>query len=80
MFYFCMHKRILNIPLSVNESCFLWNPRQIGRSTLLGEIVSAEEVKPRLIFPMYIIMADSTNSNQVIFRILTTANVLFFMM
>jgi len=30
-----MFKRILNLPLSTSESCFLWGPRQTGKSTLL---------------------------------------------
>ena len=30
-----MYKRILNLPLSTSETCFLWGPRQTGKSTLL---------------------------------------------
>lgn len=30
-----MYKRILNLPLSETETCFLWGPRQTGKSTLL---------------------------------------------
>ena len=30
-----MYKRILNLPLSKLETCFLWGPRQTGKSTLL---------------------------------------------
>jgi len=30
-----MHQRILNLPLSTSETCFLWGPRQTGKSTLL---------------------------------------------
>jgi predicted AAA+ superfamily ATPase len=30
-----MYKRILSLPLSETETCFLWGPRQTGKSTLL---------------------------------------------
>jgi predicted AAA+ superfamily ATPase len=30
-----MYKRNLNLPLSETETCFLWGPRQTGKSTLL---------------------------------------------
>ena len=30
-----MYKRILTLPLSEKETCFLWGPRQTGKSTLL---------------------------------------------
>jgi predicted AAA+ superfamily ATPase len=30
-----MYKRILTLPLSGTETCFLWGPRQTGKSTLL---------------------------------------------
>jgi predicted AAA+ superfamily ATPase len=30
-----MYKRILTLPLSETETCFLWGPRQTGKSTLL---------------------------------------------
>jgi len=30
-----MYKRFLKLPLSAKESCFLWGPRQTGKSTLL---------------------------------------------
>jgi predicted AAA+ superfamily ATPase len=30
-----MYRRILNLPLSASETCFLWGPRQTGKSTLL---------------------------------------------
>jgi predicted AAA+ superfamily ATPase len=30
-----MYKRILNLPLGASETCFLWGPRQTGKSTLL---------------------------------------------
>jgi uncharacterized protein len=30
-----MYNRILNLPLSTSETCFLWGPRQTGKSTLL---------------------------------------------
>jgi predicted AAA+ superfamily ATPase len=30
-----MFQRILNLPLSTSETCFLWGPRQTGKSTLL---------------------------------------------
>ena len=30
-----MYKRILSLPLSKTETCFLWGPRQTGKSTLL---------------------------------------------
>jgi len=30
-----MYKRIINLPLSTSETCFLWGPRQTGKSTLL---------------------------------------------
>lgn len=33
-----MYKRILNLPLSTSETCFLWGPRQTGKSTLLKTI------------------------------------------
>lgn len=33
-----MHKRILNLALSDRESCFLWGPRQTGKSTLLRQL------------------------------------------
>lgn len=33
-----MYKRILNLSLSSQESCFLWGPRQTGKSTLLTEL------------------------------------------
>ncbi|MGD9361366.1 MAG: AAA family ATPase [Desulfobacterales bacterium] len=33
-----MYKRILNLPLSTSETCFLWGPRQTGKSTLLNAI------------------------------------------
>ena len=30
-----MYKRVLNLDLSAEETCFLWGPRQTGKSTLL---------------------------------------------
>ena len=30
-----MYKRILTLPFSETETCFLWGPRQTGKSTLL---------------------------------------------
>jgi predicted AAA+ superfamily ATPase len=33
-----MYKRIVNLPLSTSETCFLWGPRQTGKSTLLNTI------------------------------------------
>jgi len=30
-----MHQRLLKLPLSSEQSCFLWGPRQTGKSTLL---------------------------------------------
>jgi len=30
-----MYRRILNLPLSASETCFLWGPRQTGKSSLL---------------------------------------------
>ena len=30
-----MYKRILNLNIANEESCFLWGPRQCGKSTLL---------------------------------------------
>lgn len=30
-----MYTRIQNLPLSSHETCFLWGPRQVGKSTLL---------------------------------------------
>ena len=30
-----MYKRILNLSLSASETCFLWGPRQTGKSTLI---------------------------------------------
>jgi predicted AAA+ superfamily ATPase len=33
-----MYKRILNLPLSTSETCFVWGPRQTGKSTLLKTI------------------------------------------
>lgn len=33
-----MYKRILTLPLSITETCFLWGPRQTGKSTLLKSL------------------------------------------
>jgi len=33
-----MHNRILTMPLSEEETCFLWGPRQTGKSTLLKNL------------------------------------------
>jgi uncharacterized protein len=33
-----MYKRILKLPLSTSETCFLWGPRQTGKSTLLNTL------------------------------------------
>jgi uncharacterized protein len=33
-----MYKRILDLSLHKTESCFLWGPRQTGKSTLLGQM------------------------------------------
>ncbi len=33
-----MYNRILSLSLSSHESCFLWGPRQTGKSTLLGKL------------------------------------------
>jgi len=33
-----MYKRILDLSLSSRESCFLWGPRQTGKSTLLAQL------------------------------------------
>ena len=33
-----MYKRILNLDLSSGETCFLWGPRQTGKSTLLKSL------------------------------------------
>jgi predicted AAA+ superfamily ATPase len=35
-----MYKRILTLPLSETETCFLWGPRQTGKSTLLKTLYS----------------------------------------
>jgi hypothetical protein len=36
--YICMYKRILSLELSQQESCFLWGPRQTGKSSLLKQL------------------------------------------
>jgi len=33
-----MYRRVLELPLSAEETCFLWGPRQAGKSTLLKEL------------------------------------------
>ena len=33
-----MHQRLLRLPLSSEQSCFLWGPRQTGKSTLLKSL------------------------------------------
>ena len=33
-----MHQRLLKLPLSLEQSCFLWGPRQTGKSTLLKSL------------------------------------------
>ena len=33
-----MHQRLLKLPLSSEQSCFLWGPRQTGKSTLLKSL------------------------------------------
>ena len=33
-----MYKRILSLALSSQETCFLWGPRQTGKSTLLKQL------------------------------------------
>jgi len=34
-----MYKRIFSLALSSQETCFLWGPRQTGKSTLVQELV-----------------------------------------
>jgi predicted AAA+ superfamily ATPase len=33
-----MYIRVLTLPLSETETCFLWGPRQTGKSTLLKKL------------------------------------------
>lgn len=36
--YYNMYKRLLTMPLSSRQTCFLWGPRQTGKSTLLKHL------------------------------------------
>ena len=44
MLSFIMYKRILSLDLTGSHSCFLWGPRQSGKSTLLAQFFPAATV------------------------------------
>jgi len=44
VFSFIMYKRILSLDLAHKHSCFLWGPRQTGKSTLLSQLFPSSTV------------------------------------
>lgn len=48
-----MIKRIQNLPLSENHSCFLWGARQTGKSTLLRELFPKARIYDLLLADVY---------------------------
>jgi predicted AAA+ superfamily ATPase len=48
-----MYKRILTLPLSIHETCFLWGPRQTGKSTLLKQLFPGAKVYDLLLAAEY---------------------------
>ncbi len=48
-----MYKRILSLPLSDRETCFLWGPRQTGKSTLLKQLFPGAKIYDLLLSGEY---------------------------
>ncbi|MCP4156161.1 MAG: AAA family ATPase, partial [bacterium] len=48
-----MYKRILNLSLSSQETCFLWGPRQTGKTTLLKNLFPKATIYDFLLSDQY---------------------------